>query len=118
MAQFIVIYDSCVLYPAPLRDLLMRLGICEAIRNRKSCRAYLDQDVSLDIIEQISEAARWAPSGVNHQPTQIAVLGKETKSKLAKILVEKHSTSTPPNPDYAYCPKDWSDCIHFTAGKI
>jgi nitroreductase len=55
------------------------------------------------------EAARWAPSGVNHQPTQIAVLGKETKSKLAKILVEKHSASTPPNPDYAYCPKDWSD---------
>lgn len=27
MTQFIVIYDSCVLYPAPLRDLLMRLAL-------------------------------------------------------------------------------------------
>lgn len=29
MAQFIVIYDSCVLYPAPLRDLLMRLAVTD-----------------------------------------------------------------------------------------
>lgn len=29
MAQFIVIYDSCVLYPAPLRDLFMRLALTD-----------------------------------------------------------------------------------------
>ena len=29
MANFIVIYDSCVLYPAPLRDLLMRLALAD-----------------------------------------------------------------------------------------
>lgn len=29
MANFIVIYDSCVLYPAPLRDLLMRLAMTD-----------------------------------------------------------------------------------------
>ena len=92
-----------------MKDLSEQTGICEAIKNRKSCRAYLDQDVSLGIIEKILEAARWAPSGVNHQPTHIAVLGKETKDKLAKILVEKHSAGIPPNPDYAYCPKDWPD---------
>lgn len=92
-----------------MKDLSEQMGICQAIRNRKSCRAYLDQDVSLDIIEKILEAARWAPSGVNHQPTQVAVLGKATKSKLAKILVDKHSSGISPNPDYAYCPKDWPD---------
>lgn len=81
----------------------------DAIRNRKSCRAYLDQEISLDVIEKILEAARWAPSGVNHQPTHVAVLGKDTKNKLAKILVEKHSAGIPPNPDYNYCPKEWSD---------
>ena len=26
MANFTVVYDACVLYPAPLRDLLMRLA--------------------------------------------------------------------------------------------
>lgn len=29
MAQFVVVYDSCVLYPAPLRDLLMRLALTD-----------------------------------------------------------------------------------------
>ena len=84
-----------------MKDSSEQIGICEAIRSRKSCRAYLNQDVSLDIIEKILEAARWAPSGVNHQPTQVAVLGKETKNKLAKILVEKHSAGISPTPDYS-----------------
>lgn len=29
MTRFIVVYDSCVLYPAPLRDLLMRLALTD-----------------------------------------------------------------------------------------
>lgn len=29
MSNFVVIYDSCVLYPAPLRDLLMRLALTD-----------------------------------------------------------------------------------------
>ncbi|MBI5346766.1 MAG: PIN domain-containing protein [Chlamydiae bacterium] len=29
MANFVVIYDSCVLYPAPLRDLFMRLALTD-----------------------------------------------------------------------------------------
>lgn len=34
MAGFTVIYDACVLYPAPLRDLLMRLAITRTFRAR------------------------------------------------------------------------------------
>lgn len=29
MSKLIVVYDSCVLYPAPLRDLLMRLALTD-----------------------------------------------------------------------------------------
>lgn len=29
MSRFVVIYDSCVIYPAPLRDLLMRLALTD-----------------------------------------------------------------------------------------
>jgi nitroreductase len=86
-----------------------RIDILQAIKRRKSCRAYLKQDIGLETIEQILEVARWAPSGVNHQPAQVAVLGKETQSKLSKILVEKHLSGIPPNPDYLFCPKDWPD---------
>lgn len=29
MSNFVVLYDACVLYPAPLRDLLMNLAITD-----------------------------------------------------------------------------------------
>lgn len=31
-SNFTVIYDACVLYPAPLRDLLMRLALTDLYR--------------------------------------------------------------------------------------
>jgi hypothetical protein len=33
-SNFTVIYDACVLYPAPLRDLLMRLALTDLYRAR------------------------------------------------------------------------------------
>lgn len=88
---------------------LTHFNICNAIEARKSCRSYLNQNVSHAIIEKILEVSRWAPSGVNHQPAQVAVLGSKTKDKLSKALVETYISGTKPNPDYVYCPKEWSD---------
>ena len=34
MNRFTVVYDACVLYPAPLRDLLMRLALADLYRAR------------------------------------------------------------------------------------
>lgn len=34
MANFTAIYDACVLYPAPLRDFLLRLAMTELFRAR------------------------------------------------------------------------------------
>jgi len=34
--RFIVLYDACVLYPAPLRDLLLRLALTDLYRARWS----------------------------------------------------------------------------------
>jgi hypothetical protein len=33
-SNFTVVYDACVLYPAPLRDLLMRLALTDLYRAR------------------------------------------------------------------------------------
>jgi nitroreductase len=85
------------------------VSISQAIYKRKSCRAYLDQDVDKETIKNILEMARWAPSGVNHQPTQVAILGNETRTRLSKILIEKYLSGVKPNPDYIYCPKEWPD---------
>ena len=35
-SHFTVVYDACVLYPAPLRDLLMRLALTDCFRARWS----------------------------------------------------------------------------------
>jgi nitroreductase len=85
------------------------MNILRAIQNRKSCRAYLNKEIDPATLQNILEAARWAPSGVNHQPAQVAILGKATKSRLSELLVEKHTAGASPNPDYLYCPKEWSD---------
>ncbi len=45
MASFIAIYDACVLHPAPLCDLLMRLAMAGLVRARWSDRI-LDEVVS------------------------------------------------------------------------
>lgn len=34
MATFVALFDSCVLYPAPLRDLLLRLALTDLFRAR------------------------------------------------------------------------------------
>ncbi len=35
-SHFTVVYDACVLYPAPLRDLLMHLALSDLYRARWS----------------------------------------------------------------------------------
>ncbi len=39
-SNFTVIYDACVLYPAPLRDLLMRLALTDLYRARWTDRIH------------------------------------------------------------------------------
>jgi nitroreductase len=50
--------------------MVINMSINSTIQNRKACRAYLDKTVDKEIIQSILEIVRWAPSGVNHQPTQ------------------------------------------------
>ena len=40
MAGFVAVYDACVLYPAPLRDLLIRLALTGAFRARWTSRIH------------------------------------------------------------------------------
>ena len=56
------------------------MEVTEAIRNRKSTRAFLPKPVDKKLIKDILECARWAPSGVNSQPWQVAVVFEETKN--------------------------------------
>jgi nitroreductase len=60
------------------------MQIDDAIRARISVRAYTGQPVSADIIRDILNVARWAPSGGNVQPWKvIAVAGAERDAVVA-----------------------------------
>lgn len=57
----------------------------EVIRNRRSCREFLDKPVSGKDIETCLEAARRAPSGTNSQPWRFLVVrSPETRAALAE----------------------------------
>lgn len=62
MVNFTVLYDACVLYPAPLRDLLMQLATCELYRAKWSERIHQEwirnvlknrPDLNIEILEKI-----------------------------------------------------------------
>jgi nitroreductase len=85
------------------------MDVLEAMRGRKSTRAYLDKPVARATIESMLDAARWAPSGVNCQPWQVAVVTGVIKSRISEALLAARKARQPENPDYAYYPKDWQE---------
>jgi nitroreductase len=58
--------------------------VLEAIKERRSVRAYTGEEVSEEDVERLIEAARWAPSAGNIQPWAFVVVKEvETKRKLS-----------------------------------
>ena len=80
------------------------MEVTEAIRNRKSTRAFLDKAVPDEVITTVLECARWAPSGVNSQPWQVAVVTGETKRQLGNALAKQRANGETPRQDYNYYP--------------
>ncbi len=83
------------------------MQLIEAIRERKSVRAFLDKAVEQEKIERILESARFAPSGVNTQPWEVAVVSGETKKAIEKKILEKFTRGEKETPDYVYYPETW-----------
>ncbi len=73
------------------------MEIIEAIRKRKSIRAYTHDPVPGDVMKQLLEAALLAPTGSNMQPWKFYVVAGERKKQLddlmRKCLDESHKTS-------------------------
>lgn len=48
--------------------------ILEQIRSRRSVREFGAEEVTDDMVDNLLEAARWAPSGLNNQPWKFVVV--------------------------------------------
>jgi predicted nucleic acid-binding protein len=89
--RFTVVYDACVLYPAPLRDLLMRLALTDLYRARWS--------------DQIHE--EWITAVLRNRPDLSRAQLERTRSLMnahvRDALVEGHQSLIPalelPDPD-------------------
>ena len=83
------------------------MNILDAIKTRASTRAFLDRPVAKPIIEKILDAAKWAPSGTNTQPWQVAIVSGQRKNSLCQKLLTAYQAGEKSNPDYQYYPTQW-----------
>lgn len=83
------------------------MNIFETLKQRKSIRAYLDTPVEQEKINKILHAARYAPSGVNTQPWQVAVVTGKTKQRLQAKIETAFRTGIKGKAEYAYYPEQW-----------
>ena len=84
-----------------------KMNITQAITLRHSVRAFTDQVVNQQQIEQLLTTASQAPSGANTQPWQVAVVTGKTKHDLQDSLQHAFKTGLKQQPDYQYYPIEW-----------
>ncbi len=70
------------------------MELIEAIKTRKSIRDFKPDPVPKDILAKILEIAVRAPSGVNKQPWEFAVIGGEVLEKIKQANSERINANT------------------------
>lgn len=60
----------------------------KAIEERRSIRSYAEKDLSKEIIEDILNCGRLAPSAKNRQPWYFVVTKNEIKDKIADMMID------------------------------
>ncbi|GLI25142.1 nitroreductase [Xanthobacter flavus] len=81
----------------------------EAIRSRRSIRAFLPTPVGDETVGAILELAARAPSGTNIQPWQVLVLRGEPLAALTRELHALSLAGDPGTEEFAYYPRQWRE---------
>ena len=64
----------------------MQTEVLQAMQERRSCRAYLPQQVGAEELEAVLTAGTWAPTGMGAQsPVIVAVQDKATRDTLSRL---------------------------------
>jgi nitroreductase len=72
------------------------LSLLDVILSRRSIRNYENKEIPQEILHQVLEAGRQAPSAVNRQPIHfIVVTDIQAKNELSKSLFAKHLKNAP-----------------------
>lgn len=88
------------------------MELSEAIRTRRSIRAFLPDDVPDDVIRELLDEARWAPSWANAQGWDVFVLKGETLAKAKAMLALKFAAEVEPVTDIPMPQRgEWPDHV-------
>jgi nitroreductase len=83
------------------------MQVRDALEQRKSVRAFLDRPVERESIVRILDAARHAPSGVNTQPWNVAIVTGAAKLRLQQKIEMAFRAGGPSCASYVYYPEEW-----------
>jgi nitroreductase len=76
------------------------MDLIEAMRQRKSIRAFSSEPVPRDVVKEILSSACWAPSAMNTQPWEFVVVRGEKLNELRAAIVEKLKSGAAMQPDH------------------
>ncbi|MBL7176811.1 MAG: nitroreductase [Desulfobacteraceae bacterium] len=85
------------------------MELLEAIKSRKSVRAFKPEPVSTETLKEILTIATRAPSSVNSQPWEFFIVKGETLDKLKRKCVEQFRQGIKPGPDVPLPDKEKGD---------
>ena len=72
------------------------MSLFDVILSRRSIRSYENKEIPQEILNQILEAGRQAPSAANRQPFRfVVVTDSEAKNEFSKSLFGKHIKNAP-----------------------
>ena len=78
------------------------MELLEAVVNRRSVRKYKDTPVPTEVLEQLLEAACWAPSAENMQPWYFVALTRKEDIGLLEETMERVSEEIRPQLEELY----------------
>ncbi|HAC59208.1 MAG TPA: hypothetical protein DCF73_12765, partial [Rhodobiaceae bacterium] len=64
----------------------------EALKARKSVRAFKPDPVPLHLVKEILDLARWSPSGTNIQPWKVHVVAGDVRRRLEEEVLAHRET--------------------------
>lgn len=76
------------------------MSVSEAVASRRSIRAFQDRPVALELLREVMDRARFAPSGCNFQPWEATILtGAPLRELQSRML--KSPPQDPPEYDWS-----------------
>lgn len=83
------------------------MDLLDALKQRKSVREFLYKEVEEEKLEAMLNMAKLAPSGVNMQPWNVAVVSGQTKQNIENEMVQRFNDGVEESMEYNYYPTNW-----------